>query len=338
MLNNKVTEEAGTAHFVTSYSDGGHLILHSKRRIDGLLLEGLLQDQPKNDLIPKIVRGLLAHRTRGRWGNTQENAWVLLALDKYFHVYEGVTPNFVADVWLGKRYAGGHKFKGRTTERHHIDIPMKTLAEMGKADLVIGKKGKGRVYYRIGMRYAPKDLKLPAESHGFAVSRRYEAVDDPADVKQDKDGTWRIKAGARVRVHVTMHNKARRYHVALVDPLPAGLEPLNAALRGTDTTPDKKVNAPSKRVRRGRSGRSGRRSYRRSHYYRHWGSWFRHQNLRDERAEAFTSYLWAGVHEYSYTARATTPGTFVVPSAKAEEMYHPEVFGRSKGDRVVVAE
>ncbi len=35
-------------------------------------------------------------------------------------------------------------------------------------------------------------------------------------------------------------------------------------------------------------------------------------------------------------ARATTPGTFVVPPAKAEEMYSPEVFGRSGSDWVIV--
>jgi uncharacterized protein YfaS (alpha-2-macroglobulin family) len=34
--------------------------------------------------------------------------------------------------------------------------------------------------------------------------------------------------------------------------------------------------------------------------------------------------------------RATTPGEFVVPPAKAEEMYAPETFGRGATDRVVV--
>ncbi|HEX8637806.1 MAG TPA: hypothetical protein VF692_07085, partial [Pyrinomonadaceae bacterium] len=64
--------------------------------------------------------------------------------------------------------------------------------------------------------------------------------------------------------------------------------------------------------------------------------WFEHQNFRDERAEAFSSLLWEGVYNYSYVARATTPGTFVVPPAKAEEMYHPETFGRTGTDFVKV--
>ena len=65
-------------------------------------------------------------------------------------------------------------------------------------------------------------------------------------------------------------------------------------------------------------------------------TWYDHQNLRDDRAEAFTSLLWDGVYNYSYVARATTPGTFIVPPSKAEEMYSPEVFGRSASDVVVV--
>ena len=43
-----------------------------------------------------------------------------------------------------------------------------------------------------------------------------------------------------------------------------------------------------------------------------------------------------GVHTYTYLARATTPGIFVVPPTKAEEMYHPETFGRTGTARVVV--
>ena len=64
--------------------------------------------------------------------------------------------------------------------------------------------------------------------------------------------------------------------------------------------------------------------------------WFEHQNFRDERAEAFSSLLWEGVYNYTYVARATTPGEFVVPPAKAEEMYHPETFGRTGTDFVNV--
>ena len=52
--------------------------------------------------------------------------------------------------------------------------------------------------------------------------------------------------------------------------------------------------------------------------------------------EAFASLLPAGVYTYAYVARATTPGIFVVPPPRAEEMYMPETFGRGGTERVIV--
>jgi uncharacterized protein YfaS (alpha-2-macroglobulin family) len=321
LLNNRVSETAGTAHFTTSYTDGEYLLLHSERRADGIILEALIGDQPSSDLIPKVVRGLLAHRRAGRCENTQENVFILLALDRYFGTYEKVTPDFVARAWLGERYAGEQAFKGRTTDRQQVNVPMRYLAESAQnQNLVLSKTGPGRLYYRVGMQYAPANLKLAAADYGFTVERAYEAVDNPADVRRDAEGMWHIKAGSRVRVRLTMAAPARRYHVALVDPIPAGLEAINPALAVTESIPQDARVSESK----------GRAWW--------WWSrpWFEHQNLRDERAEAFTSLLWEGVYIYSYVARATTPGQFIVPPARAEEMYHPETFGRGASDRVRV--
>jgi alpha-2-macroglobulin len=65
-------------------------------------------------------------------------------------------------------------------------------------------------------------------------------------------------------------------------------------------------------------------------------SWYEHQNFRDERVEAFASMLWEGVHDYSFVCRATSKGEFFVPPATAEEMYSPEIFGRSNSEKVII--
>jgi hypothetical protein len=215
-----------------------------------------------------------------------------------------------------------HQYEGYTTERHVTEIPMSYLVEEALAggeaqDLIVSKEGQGRLYYRLGLRYAPTDLNLDPLDMGFVVIRSYEAVDDPADVTQGEDGVWHFKAGARVRVRLTIVADSRRYHVALVDPLPAGLEIVNPSLAVSQDVPDDPESPDSR-------------------YRWWWWTWYQHQNMRDERAEAFTTLLWDGVYEYTYVARATTPGTFVVPPAKAEEMYSPEVFGRSASDWVIV--
>ncbi len=164
--------------------------------------------------------------------------FILLAMDKYFNAYEKVTPNFVNQVWLGTAYAGEQKFAGRSVDSQQLEIPMDYLMKQGGvADLIMNKQGDGRLYYRIGMKYAPKNLNLKPADYGFTVLRSYEAVDKPDDVKQEADGKWTIKAGARVRVKLTMVAQARRYHVALVDPLPAGLEILNPGLAVTEEIP-----------------------------------------------------------------------------------------------------
>ncbi len=335
VLRNRATETASTATFATRYEDGEYLLLHSSRRTDGVVLEALMAADSTSDLIPKTVRGLLGSRRAGRWLNTQENVWILLALDRYFRAYERATPDFLARVWLGERFAGEHAFRGRTTERFHLEVPMRALGAAGReTTLTLGKEGTGRMYWRAGLRYAPRDLDVVPLSRGFSVERTYEAVDDSTDVRRAPDGRWVVKAGVRVRVTVTMTVPARRVHVALVDPLPAGFEAVNAELQGTRRVPPA-TPAPG----RGRPGNVLTVDQDLSGWGWGWWwrwSWFEHQNLRDDRAEAFATQVRAGTHTYSYVARATTPGIFIVPPPRAEEMYSPETFGRGGTDRVTI--
>jgi uncharacterized protein YfaS (alpha-2-macroglobulin family) len=315
-----VVETSAAANFITAFNEQSYLLLDSDRRSDAILLDALMSDNPQSDLIPKLVNGLLAQRVKGRWNNTQENVFVLLALDRYFNLYESQSADFVARLWLGETYAGSSAFRGYTSEIHELVIPMDfLLAQTASAtpSLLLSKEGAGRLYYRLALHYAPQTLQFAALDRGFVVERRYEAVDDAQDVVRDAQGRWHIRAGARLRVRLTLVADNRRYHVALVDPLPAGLEILNPALAVTGNFP--KATPPSQPF---------------SSWW--WQTWYDHQNLRDNRAEVFCSLLWEGVYEYSYLARATTPGTFLVPPAKAEEMYSPEVFGRSASDVVII--
>ncbi|MCD9186257.1 MAG: MG2 domain-containing protein [Pyrinomonadaceae bacterium] len=322
-LLKRVTETANKAFFTTDYKDGQYLILSSARRADAVVLEALLSEpsavaggtaanHPFADLIPKLARGLLESRKRGHWASTQENAFVLLALDKYFQIYEKIPPDFAAKVWFGNNFAGTQNFRGRATETKLTNVPMELLQSGNTTqNLVLDKQGAGRLYYRIGLKYAPNDMRLDAADYGFALTRRYEAIDNTEDVKQEANGNWTIKSGARVRIRIQMVAPTARYHVALVDFLPAGFEIVNSALAVAESLP--------------RSNDEMSDDWRTRYRLR----WFNHQNLRDNRAEAFTQFLGSGIWNYEYVVRATTPGNFVAPPAKAEEMYSLEVFGRT---------
>jgi alpha-2-macroglobulin len=325
LFSNRVIESPETANFTTSYgenNDAQLVMLHSDRRTDAIILDSLIEVDSKNSLIPKIVKGLMKNRVRGKWGSTSESTYILLAMKKYFETYESQTPDFKVKFWFGdeNQFIGEQIFEGRSTEKNLINIPMQyiTDCENEKLNLIVQKEGKGRLYYRIGMMYSPKNCLLKSMDNGFIVDRTYEAVSDPSHVVKNKDGSWTFKEGELVKVKLSMTNTSVRYHVALVDYLPGGLEALN---------PDLPIG-----------GSQNKETNQTGYSYGYWfcRTWFIHQNIRDERVEAFCTYLYPDVHSYSYLARATTRGEFISPPAKAEEMYSPEVFGRSKSEKVVI--
>jgi uncharacterized protein YfaS (alpha-2-macroglobulin family) len=312
----RVREQAGRATFPSDFEGREWAMLRSAHRGAGIAMEALIRAKKDDPIIPRLVAGLLANRRRGLWSNTQDNVFALLALDRYFRTYENVEPDFVARLWLGDRFAGEQAFRGRSAAQQSATIPMGRLS--ADPALTIGKEGAGRLYWRAALRLTPASLDLGPASHGFLVEREYASAGAADDVVRRDDGTWRIKLGARVHVTLRLKNEGPAYQVALADPLPAGLEPVEK--------PKKEPVAPAYGHHHGEVVEDDG-----------WtGPWYEHENLRDDRVEVFSGRLLSGNHEYRYTARATTPGTFVVPPARAEEMYTPEIFGRSASTRVVV--
>ena len=299
-------ETAAAATVTTTFAPAERLLLVSENRTTALALDALLAEAPDHPLVTKLARGLLDGRRRGRWRSTQENLTVLTALRRYFDVHERVTPDFTGKLWFGDAAYAERAFTGRSTARAQAAVGWTELAPGSAHDLALVKEGAGRLYYRVGIRYAPRATDLPPLDAGFLVRRSYAAVDDPADVVRTAGG-WRVKLGARVRVTVEALNTTTRHGVAVVDPIPAGFEAINEALATAEHVDDDPL-------------------------LDRWD----HRNLRDERSEAFAMELAAGSHRFSYVVRATTPGTFVAAPARAEEMYSPETFGRSSGVTVVI--
>ena len=245
-------------------------------------------------------------------------------MNRYFHTFESVTPDFVARAWVGDTYAAEHEYRGRTTDRDNTLVPMDQLT--GDSDIVVEQRGIGPPV--LPARPALRAGRPPARRARRGIRRRprlYEAVDDPGDVTRDADGTWHIRAGATVRVRLTMVADSR---VARTSRSSIRCPP--DWNRSTRRSPWRKRSRRPQETGTESSGDA-------MPWCWCWRQWFEHQNMRDDRVEAFTSYLAGGTYEYTYIARATTPGHFVVPPTKAEELYAPEVFGRSASATVVVA-
>ena len=168
-LHNRVTETAGAASFRTGYEDGQYLLLATDRRADAIVLEALVQVNPKSDLIPKIVRGAAGPPLGRTLGQHPGERVVLLALDRYFNAFEKTTPDFVARLWLGEDYAREQGLPaGAPPTATPSPFPCaRSVQPPETKDLTISKQGAGRLYYRIGMQYAPRDLVPEAAGGGI---------------------------------------------------------------------------------------------------------------------------------------------------------------------------
>lgn len=328
-LRGRVVEGARAAHFAERASEvdaeGLQVLMHSDAQTDAIALVALLEAAPEDPLLPKVMAGLMEDRApgRGAWGSTHATAWALLAANRYFTAVEKDVPDFVARVWLDDRAAFERTFAGREVEVAEQTVPMAELLAAGPGEIVIGKEGAGRLYYRLGLRYAPADGAIAAESRGLEVHRNYEAIAGegeapaPGAVRRLPDGTWEIKAGSLVRVHLTLIAKDRARFVVVDDPLPGGLEGLNRRF----------IN-----VRRDLGDDQGGEGE-----WRWRSRWrFEHTELRDDRMLLFAERLPAGVYTYSYVARATSIGEYALPPTHAEAMYKPEVFGHGASGKVRV--
>jgi len=130
-----------------------------------------------------------------------------------------------------------------------------------------------------------------------------------------------------------------RRFVVLAVPLPAGLEAVDTSLAATARLPEtSRAEGPGEGYTYESDEDTSRGAGRDSPYAWQFFDPFQHVEKRDDRVVYFADYLPPGVHLASFVARATTIGDFVLQPAQAEEMYAPEVFGRSDGGRLAVVE
>ncbi len=276
-------------------------------------VRALLVADPENPLLVRLVQGLVASRRDGRWGNTYTTLSSMAALVDYAAQFEdGVLARSVR-VSLGNKELLSGEFDGANPKR--AVLPMSAL-QAGQLSI----QPQGRVYWEAHLSYGLQNPEPRDE--GFTVQRTMVIL----------EGTGHgdtVTPGALVEVTLQITTPVERSFVAIVDPLPAGLESVNTAFATTASD-----------LGDGNSQDSG-------YYYggwdtappadRTWSDWvFNHRELLDDRVVLYADWMPAGVHRYTYVARATTPGTYTHPAATAEQMYAPEVFGRTGGSTFVV--
>ena len=264
---------------------------------------------PSLEVVDQFARGLLHERRFGRWHNTQDNAFAVLSLMDYFHALEKNAPDFTALVGVEDEIIAKEAFRERGFDVRQVFIPMDRLKKLDRKTLGLMRDGaQGTLYYTLRLEYAPEDPPTDAYDGGFTLRREYFAHEGENAGKPVRD----VAAGDVVRVQLTMVIPEDRNYVAIEDPLPAGLEPINTSFATA-----------------ARSLASAIEPERDEDWYWYDTYDFTRVEQWDDRVLLFADYFPAGVYTHSYLARATTVGTFTTPSARVEEMYSPQVFGRT---------
>lgn len=303
-------------------------LFDSETRTQALVLRALAA-RGKHPLLTELARGLMGSRKQGKFRTTQEGAWALLALDDYRRVAEAEAPSFEAKLSLGGEQLGAGTMGRGLPLSQRFDVPLRRLLEKGKRTLLFEKHGSGKLFYEARLRYARRVLPKEPLDAGFFIEKSLHSVSTEALRKGGlaaPSGVAReLAAGELVLVDLTVVTPAPREYVVLDDALPAGLEAIDPKLF---TTADWLKNAGFADDAGGGESTNDDAPGFRAPYDRN--------EVRDDRVLFFVDQLPAGLWHYRYLARATTLGHFVLPPTRVEEMYEPEVFGRTGAAEVTV--
>ncbi len=272
------------------------------------------------DIPFKLVRTITQTRKgRDHWENTQENMFCMNALVDYSKLYEKTPPHMQVTAALDGTSFGNTSFNDLRDKEVTLDRPIQPSDVGKKSTVEIDRHGDGRLYYSTRLRYAPRSDSSTPENAGIELHREYSV---------ERDNKWtllktedEIKRGDLVRVDLYLSLPAARNFVAVNDPVPGGLEPVNRELATSS-----KVDAD-----KGDFEAAGGSWF---FKFKDWEGYnvsrwsFYHQEIRHDSVRFYSDYLPPGNYHLSYTAQAIAEGKFTVMPTLAEEMYDPDVYGK----------
>jgi uncharacterized protein YfaS (alpha-2-macroglobulin family) len=264
----------------------------SSSRDTALRLLAWDKHDPASPVVGQLVAELMGRRSNGHWMTTQGNCWSLLALSDYFRNTE--QPE--------KEVAGTLRWQGKTeTIAVNDEQPLKVVdfslrKDQAAEPMQLANPDGKLIFAEVVVESRPANIAQPRQDQGYAIERTYAKVEDDGALSELKEP----HVGDRVLVTLNVEVRRPANFIAIDDPLPAIFEAINPAFKSQET-------------------RAG------DHIGRPWMS--DHTELREERALFFADHVFPGDYTIRYLARVRSAGTATAPSAKIEEMYHPERFG-----------
>ncbi len=349
MMKTLTDELVASLHFdgprllVASDNDRYRSSFNSGTRSTAMVLSALLAVEPRHPLAAKLVHSLLAARGNGTWRSTQESAFALLALDRYRRLREAVPPQFDAKLWLGDRLLGAYHQQGTSLRVERFDVPMHDLVPKGTS-IRFALEGTGELHYETRLSYVPNRLPVAPLDRGFFLTQRLTPFRMDGSAEPNASPSTEFALGDVVEGEVILATPTRRDYLRLDVPIPAGMELIDSQL---ETTPaegkafggrgaqDPHVDGKLEYMQRMQKPHPLPKQPTASDLTPKAGYASRRE-LRDDRVRYYIDRMEPGAYRYRYRMRATSAGRFVLPPSVAQELYAPEVMGRTAATAVVI--
>ena len=241
---------------------------------------------------------LLAEARRGFWATTQGNAWALWAL-------ASTTPVVSEAGVEGVLKEGGRDVSFQITAKNPIlrwQFPMEASAVAGGIQVRSGSDQTLLVQAQVTAEDRTDPTRAQAVDRGLGIQRTYQRLDE-----ENRPGPLEgLRVGDRVLVTLRVDVPEELDWLAIEDPIPSVLEPIQGVFRTSGGASHPLIPV--------------------------WSSDF--QEIRGDRVRHFKDHVPDGVHWIRYVARVRSAGDVVAPPARAEAMYDPDRFGQSAGGRL----
>jgi uncharacterized protein YfaS (alpha-2-macroglobulin family) len=257
------------------------------------------QFKPEAPEVDATVTELLGLREGGHWLTTQGNSWSLIAFSTYLRKVEKPAPHIAGTLAWGDRTQAFTLEKKEPLQR--IELPIAPGND--RLPMTLANPDSKRIFTEVELVAHPKSLNQPQQDQGYGIERAYSKIEDDGKLTELKSP----QIGDRVLVTLKIDVRKRARYIAVEDPLPSILEAVNPAFKSQETRAGEVLGQD-------------------------WPADF--QELRDDRALFFADYLSPGQYTIRYLARVRAAGTATAPSAKIEEMYHPDRFGLTETARL----
>jgi uncharacterized protein YfaS (alpha-2-macroglobulin family) len=270
-----------------------------------------IANKTQPEIVDKLFQSLLALRRDGTWQTSYNNAQALTALVEYTQL-QPTPPNFVATMQLAGEKLGENRFEDYRNSSVNLKVPMAKLPR-GRNDLTLEKSGAGKLHYLVAYNYRLEGNQ-PGRFNGLRVTREIQKVGEAKVLQKlglyaiDKPLT--LSPGKVYNIKLELVADHPVDHVVINDPLPAGLEAVDASFQTATAAIQAKADS--------------------------WQLGFK--NIYSDRIIAYTDHLEPGVYSLHYLVRSITPGTFLWPGAQVHLQYAPEEFGRVADSTLILEE